>query len=140
MGTYNTRVITAPVDEVWKALRNFHDLSWAKGVIDDLEVVGEQGPDQVGAKRVLNGVFHETLLGLDDEGHEVRYSIDDGPGVMAKDKVRGYRGRVQVRPVTDRNHTFVEWSSTWQNSAEGVQEFCDPIYKALLDTLAKRFS
>jgi hypothetical protein len=140
MGTYNTRVIPAPVDAVWQTLRNFHDMSWAKGVIDDLAVVGKRGADQIGAKRVLNGVFHETLLGLDDEDHEVLYSIDDGPGVMAKDKVRGYRGRIRVRPVTDRDHTFVEWSSSWQGSAGGVFDFCDPIYKALLDTLARRFS
>ena len=42
--------------------------------------------------------------------------------------------------MTDGNATFVEWSSSWQDSKGGVTEFCDPIYKALLDSLKKHFT
>ena len=70
----------------------------------------------------------------------MRYSIDDGPDAVSKDKVSGYIGQVRVFPVTDQDHTFVEWSSTWTDSSGGVKEFCDPIYKALLDALQKSFA
>ena len=87
-------------------LRNFHDLSFAPKVITSLESVGAAAGDQFGAKRVLNGAFHETLQGLNDVDRVVKYSIDDGPEAVSRDRVR---------------------------------EFCDPIYKALLDSLKHHF-
>jgi hypothetical protein len=140
MGCYNSCVVTAPLPAVWRALRNFHDLSWAKGVIDTLEVVGERASDQVGARRLLNGAIQETLLALDDEGHQIKYSIDDGPDVLSKDKVRGYVARITASPITSTDHTFVEWTATWLDGQGGVQEFCDPIYRAALARLTQHFS
>lgn len=140
MGCYNSCVVNAPADRVWSALRNFHDLSWASGVVQKVERIGEAGGDQIGARRVLNGVFHETLLALNDADRELKYSIDDGPGPVSKDSVSGYRGRVRVMPVTDLNGAFVEWSSSWEDSSGGVREFCDPIYKAFLDALKTHFA
>ena len=140
VGCYNSCVVNAPVDKVWTALRNFHDLSWASPVITSLEKVGDASGDQIGAKRLLNGVFHETLRGLDGTGREVRYSIDDGPDAVSKDKVSGSVGLVRVFSVTDGDATFVEWSSSWQDSQGGVKEFCDPIYKALLEALQHHFA
>lgn len=52
--TYQSIVIDRPVDEVWATVRDFHDLSWAPGVVESLEVVGDKVGDQVGAKRLLN--------------------------------------------------------------------------------------
>lgn len=140
MGCYNSCLVNAPVERVWSALRNFHDMSWATGVVQSLERVGDAGGDQIGARRVLNGVFHETLLALSDVDRELTYSIDDGPGPVSKDSVSGYRGRVRVMPVTDVNGAFVEWSSSWSDSRGGVKEFCDPIYNALLGALKTHFS
>ena len=140
MGCYNSCVVNALVDKAWTALRNFHDMSWAPQVVTSLEKVGDASGDQIGAKRLLNGVFHETLRGLDDTGREVRHSIDDGPDVVSKDKVSGYVGVVRVFSVTDGDATFVEWSTSWQDSQGGVKEFCDPIYKALLDSLQQHFA
>ena len=140
MGCYNSCVVSKPVDKVWAALRRFHDMSWAPQVISSLEKVGDAAGDQIGAKRVLNGAFHETLHGLDDVGREVKYSIDDGPDAVSKNNVSGYVGLVRVSSVTDSDATFVEWSSSWQDSQGGVKEFCDPIYKALLDSLKQHFA
>ena len=140
MGCYNTCVVNAPVEQVWAALRNFHDLSFAPKVITSLEPVGDAAGDQLGAKRVLNGAFYETLQSLNDVDRVVKYSIDDGPEAVSRDRVSGYIGVVRVFAVTDGNGTFVEWSSTWQDSQGGVKEFCDPIYKALLDSLKHHFA
>lgn len=140
MSCYNSTVVSAPVDKVWAKLRDFHDLSWGKGVIDSCEAVGKIPGTQIGAKRILNKAFHETLRGLDDSRRVLRYSIDDGPDAVSKDKVTNYIGEVSVFPITDTNDTFVLWTSSWEDSAGGVAAFCNPIYKALLDAVKRHFS
>jgi hypothetical protein len=104
-------------------------------VITGLEVVGDAGARQVGAKRVLNGVFSETLMTLDDDAHTLSYSIDDGPSPISRDDVSNYVGRVVVRPVTEGGGSFVEWSSSWERNDESAAEFCHGIYVALLGEL-----
>lgn len=140
MGCYNSVVINAPVEQVWKKLRNFHDLSWAAGVIERCEVVGDIPAMQIGAKRVLNSAFHETLHAIDDLSHVVRYSIDDGPDAVSKDNVQGYIGEVRVFSVSENDGSFVVWTSSWESSSGGVAEFCNPIYHALLAALKKSFA
>ena len=141
MGCYNSVTVDAPVDQVWQALRDFHDLSsCCPDVITQLEPVGDVGGTEIGAKRILNGAFHETLLTLDDEERTFSYSIDDGPEAVSKDNVQGYVGEVRVFPVTDDDSTFVLWTSLWDSSGGGVQEFCDPIYQALLGALKNHFA
>jgi hypothetical protein len=48
--TYQSTVINASADKVWNAIKNFHDLSWAPNVIEKVEVVGDAGGGDVGAK------------------------------------------------------------------------------------------
>jgi Polyketide cyclase / dehydrase and lipid transport len=135
MTCYNSITVDASANEVWSTLRDFHDMSWAAGVIENVEKVGPKSGVEVGASRVLNGAFHETLLELDDENMLIRYSIDDGPDALAKDRVQGYRGEVRVLPVTLGNGSFIEWSSVWASETGGVLELCDPVYQALLGRL-----
>lgn len=133
---YNTTVIAAPIDKVWSTVRDFHDLSWAKGVAEKVDVVGDKKGDQIGAKRVLNDAFAETLLELSDLNHTIQYSIDDGPGPVAKDQVKNYIGTVRLFAVTSDNTTFVEWASRYDSPDDkAVGELCDPIYVALLNAL-----
>jgi hypothetical protein len=138
MSCYNSTVIAAPADEVWKALSNFHDMSWSTNVIENLE--GEGDPSEAGAKRVLNGVFFETLISCDDAERTLTYSIDDGPDAVSKDRVQGYVGEVRVFPVTADDTTFVLWTSKWDWCEGGVEEFCNPIYRALLQDLQQHFA
>lgn len=135
--TYQSIVIDAPADEVWETVRDFHDMSWAANVVTSVEVVGETRGDQVGAVRILNGAFRETLQSLDDEERTFTYSIDDGPSPVSSQEVSDYRGRVQVRPITEGGGTFVEWSSSWERNDEAVHDFCHGIYVALLADLKK---
>jgi len=112
MPCYNSTVVPANLNDVWEALRSFHDLGWASGVITQLDVIGEVPDGQVGAQRVLNGAFQETLRSLDDANHEFTYSIDDGPGPVASDAVSNYVGTVRAFSVSDDDATFVEWVSS----------------------------
>ncbi len=138
--TYQSIVVNGPVDKVWAALSDFHDMSWAPNVVTKLTIVGDKKGDQAGARRLLNDVFHETLLGVSDVERTVRYSIDDGPSPISKDDVKGYVGMVRVSPVTEGDTTFLEWSSNWEAKGDGAVEFCHGIYVALLNDLKKTFA
>ena len=132
-------VIDAPITEVWAKINNFHDLSWAPNVITKVEKVGRVDGREVGAKRVLNDAFHETLVEIVDDEYTMKYSIDDGPTPVSKDDVSNYFGVVKLSPAIEGNGTLVEWSSSWESDAEDAVEFCHGIYVALLDGLAESF-
>ena len=141
MGCYNSIVVNAPVDTVWSTVRDFHDMSWAAGVIETCEAIGDPKGDQIGAGRVLNGVFHETLRALSDLDRTIEYSIDDGPSPISKDEVRNYIGKLRLFPVTTDGATFVEWQSSYEAAdPAAVGDFCNPIYQGLLQALAARFA
>ena len=129
--TNQSTVIDAPVDTVWSAIRDFHDMHWAPNVITQLDVVGDHRGHQPGARRVLNGVFHETLHELSDETKSFSYSIDDAPSPISRDDVSNYVGRVTVRAAPEGG-TLVEWTSQWERNDDKGYEFCHPIYVALL--------
>lgn len=131
--TFQEIEIGAPIDAVWKAIRDFHDMSWAPNVITSVDVVGNKPGDKRGAGRVLNGAFHETLRTLDDMGKTFTYSIDDGPSPVSKDEVSNYIGRVLVEHMA--TGTRVEWSSTWKENDEAAQKFCHAIYVAMLNDM-----
>ena len=140
MGCYNSTVVDAQAERVWAATRKFHDLSWCPDVITELKVVGDKNAEEIGAQRLLNGAFAETLRSLDDENMELTYSIDDGPGAVSRENIQNYVGRVRVFPVTDEAKAFVLWSSSWDSGGEGAAELCNPIYQALLTSLKGHFA
>jgi hypothetical protein len=141
MGCYNSTVINAPADKVWAVLKDFHNLSWAKNVVAKVAVIGDKSSTEVGAKRILNDAFHETLLSLDNDEMTFTYSIDDGPAVVSKDNVTGYVGEVTVYSVSDSDASFVLWTSKWASEkGGGVADFCNPIYHAILQDLKSHFS
>ena len=137
---YNTAVVNAPVEKVWEAIRDFHDLGWSKNVVTSVETVGDAGGGDIGARRVLNGAFHETLQTLDEEERSLTYSIDDGPGPVAKDAVSNFVGAVRLWPVTQNETTFVEWQASYESQDDdAVGDFCNPIYQGLLKDLQEHF-
>ncbi len=141
MECYNSTFINTNADQVWAKLNDFHDLSWSENVIENVKKAGDKPGNQPGAKRILNEAFHETLLSMNDKARVFTYSIDDGPGAVSKDNVKGYVGTVTVHPVTDTNSAFVEWKSEWETeNEESVADFCNPIYHALLQDLKSHFS
>lgn len=133
---YNSTVINAPIEKVWAAIRNFHELSWGATVIAKVDAVGDKKGTEVGAKRILNDAFHETLVSLDDDAFTFAYSIDDGPEPVSKASVTNYVGVVKLSPVTDSNHTFIEWRASYESAiASEIGNFCNPLYRALLASL-----
>lgn len=139
MGSVNQSItINASVDFVWIILGDFHDMAWAPDVITGLEKVGNLPGNVVGAQRILNGVFHETLVEHDDELPGFAYQITDGPSPLSKEEVSNYFGRVTLKPVAGGARTLVEWGSTWEQNDGPVAEFCNGIYQALLGQLKRK--
>ncbi len=137
--TSQSIVVPAPVAEVWARVSNFHDFSWAPNVITGVEQVGDRAGTEVGARRILNQAFHETLIEIDADQHLLRYSIDDGPSPVSADDVSNYIGQVKLSPASGGIGTLVEWTSSWESNSDDAVEFCHGIYVALLEALAKSF-
>ena len=108
-------------------------------VIENCVLQGNKQGTEIGAKRILNNVFFETLLEWDEATHTIHYSIDDGPTPVSKSEVHNYLGQLHLLPVTKDNSTLVEWSSSWESETDNAIAFCHGIYVALLDELAKSF-
>jgi len=137
--TYQTAVINAPVDQVWGKIKNFHDMSWGSAIVEKCEAVGAKAGDQIGAKRILNDAFHETLVAFSEVDKSFKYSIDDGPAPVSKNNVKDYIGAVRLIPVTEDETCLIEWSSSWESSTEDACSFCHNIYVALINELKKAF-
>lgn len=137
---YNSAVINGSIEKVWEMIKDFHKVSWGDKVVTKVDIVGSVPGIEVGAKRILNEAFHETLLSVDSKNFSFTYSIDDGPGPVSKDAVSNYVGKVSLYPITDSGKTFVEWVSTYESdSASSVADFCNPIYAGLLSSLKSKF-
>lgn len=135
---YESIIINAPIERVWDAVKDFHDFSWAAGVIDSCEAVGELGGSETGARRILNGVFHETLLECNPSVYRIRYSLDDGPSPVSSQEIRSYVAILALHPISANDSTFAEWRSSWESQSEAAHDFFSLIYAALLRALAKR--
>jgi hypothetical protein len=136
---YNKIEINVSINKVWDTISDFHDMSWAPGVITSVTKVGDKSGSEIGTKRVLNDAFHETLTSLDPEHFSFSYSIDDGPGPVASDAVSDYTGTVTLTATDDG--CSAEWSSVFQSDNDNeVADFCNPIYMALLNALKENLS
>lgn len=135
--TNQSMVINAPIEQVWARFSDFHDLSWASTIVTSVDKVGDIDGDEVGARRLVNEVFYETLLEIDHDKKILRYSVDDGPSPLSRNEVSNYEGLVKLSSDAGTGGTLVEWSSSWESDSQEAVEFCHDIYVALLDALAK---
>jgi hypothetical protein len=139
MGFYHSIVIQAPIDDVWKTIANFHDLSWADPVLTKSERIGDTPGDQVGAKRILNDQYHETLLMYDAGRFTFSYATENIPEEFLNTTVTDYMSTIRLLPVTSNNTTFLELTATFETAQpDAVVQLGNPIYEALLEALKKR--
>ncbi len=134
---YRSAVITAPVDQVWAAVRSFGSLSDWHPVIATCGL-DSGGEGQVGAVRRLTtgdgGVIVERLLTLDDEFRRLTYTILESPFPAS-----AYVSTLHLAPVTESDATFVEWYGNWDCDAADVEAtenlFGDGVYASGLTAL-----
>ena len=136
---YNSIIINAPLETVWDRISDFHDFSWAPSIIKKCEKVGNKAGTTVGAKRLLNGVFLDTLIAYSLLDHRITYSIDDAPFPLSPENINNYVGDLHLLPITSEEKTFVEWSGKWESNETEVIAFMNDIYIKLLKDLAAQF-
>jgi hypothetical protein len=136
---YNSVIVPAPIEEVWSRIRDFHDFSWAPSLVTSCEKVGEGDGFTVGARRLLNGIFLDTLIAYSEIDRRMMYSLDDGPSPVSSREICGYIGNLHLLPVTADNITFAEWSGIWESETTDAVEYMNDVYRSLLRDLAAGF-
>lgn len=136
---YNSIIVPAPLEQVWSRIRNFHDFSWAPSLIISCEKVGEGDGYTVGARRLLNGEFLDTLVAYSEIDRRIMYSLDEGPSPVSSREIRDYVGNLHLLPVTTDDTTFVEWSGSWESANTDAVEYMNRVYRSLLGDLAAGF-
>lgn len=126
-------IIDAPVEEVWRLLRDFNGHERWHPAIAASEIEGGTPADAVGAVRHFRladgSELREQLLSLSDRYRTFTYCLLESPLPLM-----GYVATVRLKPVTDGNGTFWEWRSTFEppphRRAELVRLVSGEIYRA----------
>ena len=106
--------ISAPVDKVWDAVKNFDSLDkWHPGFSKDELVKGENNkPGAVRKLTVKDGPsFTEELLAFDEATHSYRYRIVESPLPL-----RGYVSHLSVKPGA-KGGSHVTWVGTFKRKS-----------------------
>ncbi|SCX86516.1 SRPBCC family protein [Nitrosospira sp. Nsp13] len=136
---YNSIIVPAPIERVWSRICDFHEFSWAPSVIVSCEKVGKSDGYTVGAKRLLNGLFLDTLIAYSAIEKRMMYSMDEGPPPVSSQEIHEYIGNLHLLPLTADNTTFVEWSGSWESGTPAAVEYMNTVYRSLLRDLAAEF-
>ncbi len=106
-------VLDAPVDAVWRILRDFNGHDRWHPIVERSALEGGRRTDQVGAVRdftIRSGErVREVLLTLSDRERRLRYAI-----VESDLPLREYVAEIFLKPVTDGDRTFWSWSSRFR--------------------------
>jgi len=121
---FASSVIDAPIDEVWARVRDFNGLpDWHPGIARS-EIEGGKPSDQIGAVRSFylgdGGHIRETLLALSDAERSCTYDMLKGPMAWWN-----YVATMRLRPITDGNRTYIEWSADFDAKPEDVEGLID---------------
>lgn len=125
-------VIDAPIDEVWRILRDFngHD-RWHPAVAES-RLAGAKFTDQVGAIRdfrLTGGErVKEQLLSLSDKNRSFSYAI-----VESDVPLNHYVAHVNLKPVTDGRRTFWDWRSKFRPPAGRERELAELVAEGVYD-------
>lgn len=126
---YASTIIDAPIAKVWAHLRNFGALASYQSSVAKLTLEGAATGDQIGSVRNVRlheakfeGKFlRERLLALSDVDHSAAYAVE-----TQGDPFENVICRVQLRRVTDKDATFIEWSSAFDVTIAGAgPALCD---------------
>ncbi len=113
---WTSRVIKAPVQEVWKIMRDFAGMGEWHGDITKMHMLMKHRSDKVSGVRDFYfgaGHLNEELLHMDDVERSFSYRItkSDLPWL-------NYVSGPRLWPVTSTNSTFGAWTGDWDTSPQ----------------------
>src|SRR5688500_18187395 len=136
-------VINAPIDQVWRRIRDYNGMpGWHPGVAKS-EIEGGEPANQPGCVRVLtlgNGaVIRERLLEMSDLGHHYSYAVLAAPLPVAN-----YLATLRLRPIPDGKRTFASRSARLdpgppEKKAEAENMIGNGVFQGGFDALKKHF-
>jgi NADPH2:quinone reductase len=126
-------IIDAPIDEVWAILRDFNGHERWHPAVAESRIEDGRAADEAGCVRRFRltdgGELREQLLTLSDRDRRFSYCILEAPIPLID-----YVANVSLKPVTDGNRTYWEWSSSFAapeaRAAELAALVGDGIYEA----------
>ncbi|KAI9297007.1 Bet v1-like protein [Neoconidiobolus thromboides FSU 785] len=112
---FESRVIQAPLDKVWKSIRNLEFPFWK--LVDNVDL--QKNESGVGNSRKVqfkDGTVQEfRVLELSDYNYTVIYELEDSnPSVQFLSVIH----TIRCKHVTHDNSTFIEWSSLFSSDAD----------------------
>ncbi len=110
-------VIPAPIDSVWAKIRDFNGLpDWHPRMVKS-EIEDGLPADRIGCVRrfelVSGATLREQLLAFSDIDRSVSYAILETP-----QPITNHRATLTLRPITDGDQTYAEWTATFDAPAE----------------------
>lgn len=141
---YTSTVVDAPAEEVWTYLRDFNGLAkWTGGIVIESEIEDGLSGDQVGAVRSFKlgdgEHLRERLLSHSDAYRMYTYNFEKKPF-----DVDNYHATLRVRPITDGNTSFVEWSTTFDCDRDKIDEwetfFSQDVFQGGLNAVKEHFA
>jgi len=106
-------VLDAPIDAVWRILRDFNGHDRWHPAVDRSTLDGGRRTDQIGAVRnfaLTSGErVREVLLARSDREHRLCYAIVDSDLAL-----QDYVAELSLKPVTDGDRTFWSWKSRFR--------------------------
>lgn len=141
---YASAVIDAPIETVWKIIRDFNGLPKWHSAIARSEIEDGLSSTAVGCIRsfYLQDGAHvrEQLLALSDSEHSLSYNF-----VKPAFPVENYEAFIRLIAITDGGRTFAEWGATFDEAPEDAGKYVEIVsthvfaagWKALQAHLAK---
>ena len=140
---YASIVVPASASAVWAVVRDFNALPKWTPFVAESRIEQNAAPDKIGCIRNFRlrngGRIRERLLALSDYEMSCTYSILESP--MG---VENYLATLRLIPVTESDHTFVEWSAEFDAAPERedalVEDIARNVLAAGLNALMTQFS
>lgn len=123
---YASAVIDAPIETVWKVVRDFNGLPGWHPAIASSEIEEGRSGAEIGCVRsfYLKDGAHvrEQLLALTDSDYALSYNF-----VKPAFPVTNYVAGIRLLPITDGNRTFAEWTAVFDEAPEDAGKYVEII-------------
>lgn len=123
---FETTVIDAPIDKVWEVVRGFQNLVNWHPAIAKIEIENGLDPNTIGCIRnfyLQDGEnIRETLLAYSELDYTFSYDmLTTGLGLF------DYISTMELRPITDGNRTYIQWSADFTTDEGKEKEKADMV-------------
>jgi hypothetical protein len=139
---YQSTVLNAPADRVWRDLRDFNGLANWHPLIVLSRIEKDHPADKVGCVRNFQlkdgSRVREKLLSLSDYDYTCTSAILDSPMDL-----RDHFATLRLFPVTEGNRCFIEWSAEFDSPPEKAGELTETVGNGMIQSglgaLKKRY-